>query len=218
MGQTGPGATSPCTVDAVAAGLAVKCVNNQENCGAAVARDEVEMYSEDELMDAFEDEVKGDEVASPVAMQLRELAAILEAETLSHKSKRRASTGDEHSLGRAERIKAARNLDFTKEKDNNSSPHTSFIHFSNECVVDNLKIVGISLGNNLDHIASSVSLIKQVELERLKGISDSRDRISEIFDKEEKEEMENEEVDKIILTSLCCKIMDEVMDLGNAYM
>jgi hypothetical protein len=63
-----------------------------------------------------------------------------------------------------------------------------------------------------------VSLIKQVELERLKGISDSRDRISEIFDKEEKEEMENEEVDKIILNSLCCKIMDEVMDLGNAYM
>jgi hypothetical protein len=50
------------------------------------------------------------------------------------------------------------------------------------------------------------------------GTSDSRDRISEIFDKEEKEEMENEEVDKLILNSLCCEIMDEVMDLGNAYL
>jgi hypothetical protein len=41
--------------------------------------------------------------------------------------------------------------------------------------------------------------------------------ISEVFDKEEKEELENEEVDKLILNSLCCEIMDEVMDLGNAY-
>jgi hypothetical protein len=35
---------------------------------------------------------------------------------------------------------------------------------------------------------------------------------------EEKEEMENEEVDKLILNSLCCEIMDEVMDLCNAYL
>jgi hypothetical protein len=93
-----------------------------------VARDRVETYSEDELMDAFEDEVRGDEVENLVAMQLRELAAILEAETPSRKSKR-ASTGDEHSLEWAERIKAARNLDFTTEKGNSSSPHASFVHF-----------------------------------------------------------------------------------------
>jgi hypothetical protein len=72
-----------------------------------VARDGVETYSEDELMDTFEDEVSGDEVASPVAMQLRELAAIPEAETPSRKSKRRASTDDEHSLEQAGRIKTA---------------------------------------------------------------------------------------------------------------
>jgi hypothetical protein len=29
--------------------------------------------------------------------------------------------------------------------------------------------------------------------------------------------MENEEVDKLILNSLCSKIMDEVMDLGSSY-
>jgi hypothetical protein len=50
----------------------------------------------------------------------------------------------------------------------------------------------------------------------LEGISD-RDRISENFDKEEKEEMENKDVNKLILNSLCCEIMNEVMDLGNAY-
>jgi hypothetical protein len=45
----------------------------------------------------------------------------------------------------------------------------------------------------------------------------NRDRISGIFYKEEKEELKNKEVDKLILNSLCCEIMDEVMDLGNAY-
>jgi hypothetical protein len=34
---------------------------------------------------------------------------------------------------------------------------------------------------------------------------------------EEKEELENEEVDKLILNSLCSEIMDEVMNLGSAY-
>jgi hypothetical protein len=32
-----------------------------------------------------------------------------------------------------------------------------------------------------------------------------------------REELEIEEVDKLILNSLYCEIMDEVMDLGNAY-
>jgi hypothetical protein len=48
-------------------------------------------------------------------------------------------------------------------------------------------------------------------------LAKSNDIISEVFDKEEKEELENEEVDKLILSSLCVEIMDEVMDLGNAY-
>jgi hypothetical protein len=108
VGQTGPVATPPYTADTTAAGYAVKnCEHDQENSGAAVAGDGVETYSEDELIDAFEDEVRGDEVASPVVMQLRELTAIPEYENPLLKSKRRASTGDEHSLERAERIKAA---------------------------------------------------------------------------------------------------------------
>jgi hypothetical protein len=42
--------------------------------------------------------------------------------------------------------------------------------------------------------------------------------ISEVFDKEEKEEAVNEEVDMLILNSLCSEIMDEVMDLDTAYL
>jgi hypothetical protein len=64
---------------------------------------------------------------------------------------------------------------------------------------------------------SSVSQIKEVEIERLKGIR-NKDRISDIFYKEEKEELDKKELDKLFLNFLCCDIMDEVMDLGNAYL
>jgi hypothetical protein len=72
------------------------------------------------------------------------------------------------------------------------------------------------LGKNNDIISALVSHIKEVELGRLEGQVNG-DIISGIFDREEKEEKENEEVDKLILNPLCCEIMDEVMDLGNAY-
>jgi hypothetical protein len=45
----------------------------------------------------------------------------------------------------------------------------------------------------------------------------SKDIISEVFDKDEKEELDNEEIDKLIINSLCGEIIDEVIDLGNAY-
>jgi hypothetical protein len=43
------------------------------------------------------------------------------------------------------------------------------------------------------------------------------DLICSIFDKEEKEMLEGEEVDKPFLNALCSDIMDELMDLGSAY-
>jgi hypothetical protein len=42
-------------------------------------------------------------------------------------------------------------------------------------------------------------------------------KLESIFDLEEKKEIENKEVDKLILNSLCSEIMDEVMDLGSPY-
>jgi hypothetical protein len=79
-----------------------------------------------------------------------------------------------------------------------------------------LQGVGISLGSNLDQISRAVDQIKKIEKERTVATK-SNDIISEVFDKEEKEELDNEEVDKLILNSLCGEIMDEEMDLGNAY-
>jgi hypothetical protein len=147
----------------------------------------------------------------------RELAAIPEADTPSRKSKRRAKSVDKHSLERAERMKASRNLDLDSGNGTNSKPNLSFIHYSKEHVIDNLSGVGISLGNNVEQLSSAVERIKEVELGRIIEAT-KNDMTSDVFDKEEKEELEREEVDRLILNSLCCEIMDEVMDLGNAYL
>jgi hypothetical protein len=52
---------------------------------------------------------------------------IPEASTLSRKSKRRAQSAEEHSLDRAERMKAARKLNFAFEKGNDSDTQTSLL-------------------------------------------------------------------------------------------
>jgi hypothetical protein len=92
-------------------------------------------------------------------------------------------------------------LDFSKEKGNSPKSLASFIHYSDEQVVHNLSAVGVSLGSNDNIVSSSVSHIKEIGLGMLEGVS-NRNIISDIFDREEKEEMENEEVDKLILNSL----------------
>jgi hypothetical protein len=65
------------------------------------------------------------------AVVQRDKAAI--PSTPSRKSKRRAQSADEHSLDRAEWIKAVRNLDFTSEKGNISQ--TLFVQLSHENVI-----------------------------------------------------------------------------------
>jgi hypothetical protein len=165
----------------------VEEVLQQNNMSIDVYIDETETYNEDELMGEFDEDGKGEELASPEATRLRELAAILEVETPLRKSKRRASFGDENSLERAARIKATRNLDFKKDKGNSNTSHASFIHFSDEHVVGNLSAVGVSLGNNDNLISSSISHIKEIETGRLEGVV-HRDMVSDIFDKEEKED------------------------------
>jgi hypothetical protein len=105
----------------------------------------------------------------------------------------------------------AHNLDFNKVKGNSNMIESLFIHLSNDFVTKNLQSIGILLGNCSNQINLSVKQIKEVEAKRA-AEAKNKDMISEVFDEEE-----NEEVDKLILNSLCSEIMDEVMDLGTAY-
>jgi hypothetical protein len=123
---------------------------------------------------------------------------------------------DESSLEHAERIKATRNLDLNSGKGKTDYAHHSFLQFSNDIVIRNLDVFGINLGHNQTTIDTSISSLRQVEQNRLVCKLEV-DLIGDIFDVEEKEEMENEEVDKLFLNSRCSEIMNEVINLSTAY-
>jgi hypothetical protein len=61
----------------------------------------METPTDNELQDAIEEEVNGSELVNLRAVEIRELAAIPEANTPLHKSTRRANSGYEHSLDQA---------------------------------------------------------------------------------------------------------------------
>jgi hypothetical protein len=168
------------------------------------AEQELELEDDEVAMGV---EAPNSEPSSP-NVQAIQLTAIPEAETPGRRSKRRAETMDESSLERAERIKTARNLDL---KGNSESAKRSFLQLSDGGVISNLDAVGINLGHDHSSIVSSISNLKQVELDRL-VCETTLDLVEDILETELKEEMENEQVDKLILNSLCSEIMDEVMD------
>ena len=60
-------------------------------------------------------------------------------------------------------------------------------------------------------------MLKNLERSRLTS-KVTNDQKTEILDKEEKEILEEVEIDQLILSSLCADIMDEVMDEGSEYM
>jgi hypothetical protein len=145
--------------------------------------------------------------------RVQNLAAIPEASTPSRRSKRRVDSVDQASLERAEKLKAARNLDSLPKQGTNDIPDKS-LHFSSKQVYDNLNSVGICLGVDKAAICNSVDTIKSLKTGRLRE-QNTTDLISTVFDLEEKEIAE--EVDKLILNVLCSEIMDEVLDMDSAH-
>jgi hypothetical protein len=80
---------------------------------------------DDSVQFSQEDEVLASVAANQKSAAQEGLTAIPEAFTPLRSSKRRAVTADQHSLERAERLKAARNLDYTPKLGNNSTSHPS---------------------------------------------------------------------------------------------
>ena len=81
------------------------------------------------------------------------------------RSKRNADVVDVDSLERVERRVTIKNL----EKPQGNLDVNSFCSFSNVRIEENLGKVGISLGGNSNLVLGSISLIKDVDAERLKA-------------------------------------------------
>jgi hypothetical protein len=171
-------------------------------------------HEEDKVEDVVNtgDDYPASEPPSPIVHE-GEMAAIPKSVTPGKRSKHRADSVDESSLEHAEWMKTARNLDF---KGNKHLAHPSFLPLSNDLVMSNLDVVGITLGLDKASIESSLANLRQAESDRVQ-CKPKINTLDSLLELEEKEEIENEEVDKLILNSLCSEIMDEVMDMSSAY-
>jgi hypothetical protein len=76
--------------------------------------------------------------------------------------------------------------------------------------------IGISLGTDASSSLASWSNIKN---SALGGIQEgvSVDVKEKVIEKVEKEILEEEELDKLLLQNICSEIMEEVMDLGSDF-
>lgn len=135
------------------------------------------------------------------------MAAIPEAATgssVSRRSKRRADTADEDTETRAERLQACRNLEMEFVEGNQPE---SFLHFSDSNFISYLHIVGISLGVDDNSTKESISLVKNVEKDRLENRV-NQDLKSTAIDLDEKELEDIETIDRLMLNQLCGEITE----------
>jgi hypothetical protein len=108
-----------------------------------------------------------EEVTKVVAHdRVKLLAAIPEASPPSHRSKRRAENADQTNLKWVEKMKAGHNLDASFDQGNTDSAATSFLHFYKEHVVDNLELIGITLGKGESEVCKAIERIKCHENDR----------------------------------------------------
>jgi hypothetical protein len=158
-----------------------------------------------------------DDAASLAAKdQVKSMAVIPEVSPPSRRSKRQADTADQANLECAQKLKVSRNLDPSPKQGTIESSGKSFLNSSSAQVADNLNTIGICLGKGSLEIDNAVDRLKVLENDRGREHG-SKDVINNIFDLEEKELADKDEVDKLIINSLCSEIMDEVMDLDSAY-
>ena len=144
----------------------------------------------------------------------KELGSVMTLAVLSdgeltpvRRSKRNAGVADVDSLEKAEKRVAIKNL----EENEGNAKINSFCSFSNIRIEQNLKGVGISLGDNENLTLGSVTLIKEVEKERMKPSN-----LLITHDNEIDSEEDEIDPDTSTISQLCGDLTEEVMDDNSA--
>jgi hypothetical protein len=133
-----------------------------------------------------------------------QMAAIPEAvqATTPRSSKRRAATTNEHSQERAERLKAMRN-----EGTDKTFPAVS--DFND--IASNLFSVGFELGKDQPSLEKAICSL-HVDSPRTVQPPSVFSVQQEVFDREEQELSQEEQVDTLLLNYLCGDLTEEVLD------
>jgi ribosomal protein L9 len=123
-------------------------------------------HPDDELLANSVEMDKGDAASLAAKDRVKSMAAIIEASPPSRRSKRRADTADQANLERAEKLKAAQNLDPSPKQGTIESSDKSFLNYSSAQVADNLNTIGICLGKDNLEIDKDLKFLKMIEVEK----------------------------------------------------
>jgi hypothetical protein len=161
-----------------------------------------------ELEMALKEWMDEEENSKPASAE--ELVAIPEAspeQSVARSSKRRVGEADEEVGVMAECHKALRNEGKSVEPTHSS-------HVTDSMVISNLNVIGISLEVDDASISESMDNIREKAL----GCLQEHIRVSlkdNVLEKDEKELLEEEELQKLFLKNICIEIMEGVVDLGS---
>jgi hypothetical protein len=103
-----------------------------------------------------------------------------------------------------ERLKAHKN-----EGDNIFSSPMS--NLADDIIISNLDCIGISVGSDASSVSKSVAALKCTNRVKQNNLEEI-DRKTRLLKQEERNMLEEEELDKILLNNICIEIMEEVMD------
>jgi hypothetical protein len=113
------------------------------------------------------------------------------------RSKRRSSSVSEDSLVRAKRLKAGYNLEDQSSKGNDES----FVSLPDNFISDSFKNIGILVGSNPSSVASSISHLKKLEINRVQEQLECKPK-NALTDFLEKKAEEEEEFDRFVSNHL----------------
>jgi hypothetical protein len=127
------------------------------------------------------------------------------ASTPSRHSKRREGSTSKHLVERVARMVAKKNLEELPGNCNNS-----ILSFSNEHMTDSIESIGISIGDEIKNIQSSVLLIKNVERDRL--LLPAKHYVDDSLDVNDSDC----DIDQKALSHLCGDLTEETGDITNS--
>jgi hypothetical protein len=148
-------------------------------------------------------------VLTPKASMLAAVPESLLGNAVSKRSKRRAnlSTGD--SIEQTTKLKAARNLDKSFTEDTQHVAPSCFL--PSEKILSNLRDIGFKFSDCSSDLQKFVDFLSN-SVNSCALVSSDTNVIDRAIAKEEKEFYEEKELEKLMLSSLCSDILEEVMD------
>jgi hypothetical protein len=147
-------------------------------------------------------------VLTPKASMLAAVPESLLGNAVSKRSKRaNLSTGD--SIERATKLKAARNLDKSFTEGTQHVAPSCFL--PSEKILSNLRHIGFKFSDCSSDLQKFVDFLSN-SVNSCALVPSNTNVIDRAIAKEEKEFYEEKELEKLMLSSLCSDILEEVMD------